>query len=208
MGRTQGITRFNYGILEGCRGVIRAKRDGERSGLEGGLNPAGRANWPAIATPVISGGIAVVPVGRDDRPGQAALCGIRLGGKGDVSQSHRAWRREDLGVFVTTPAEYRGRIYLLRHRGEVVCVNTADGATLWSDAFPKGSAPFYASPLVVNGVLFAAREDGVVFAARVGEKFELLSENPMGERIVATPVASGNRLFLRGDQHLMCVGGG
>ncbi|MBL9139106.1 MAG: PQQ-binding-like beta-propeller repeat protein [Verrucomicrobiales bacterium] len=183
-------------------------KDGALLWTAGGFNPGGKANWPAIATPVISGDIAVVPVGRDDRPGQASLYGVRLGGRGDVTESHRVWAREDLGVFVTTPAEDQGRVYLLRHRGEVVCVNAGDGAVVWSDALPKGSAPYYASPLVVNGVLYAAREDGVVFVARVREKFEVLGENPMGERIVATPVASGNRLLLRGDRHLLCVGGG
>jgi predicted membrane chloride channel (bestrophin family) len=61
--------------------------------------------------------------------------------------------------------------------------------------------------VVANGILYAAREDGVVFAARVGEKFELLSENPMGERIIATPVPAADRLFLRGDAHLFCIAG-
>ncbi len=32
----------------------------------GGFNPAGTGFWPAIASPVVHGGIAVVPVGRDD----------------------------------------------------------------------------------------------------------------------------------------------
>jgi outer membrane protein assembly factor BamB len=59
--------------------------------------------------------------------------------------------------------------------------------------------------VIANGVFYAAREDGVVFAARVGEKFELLGENPMGEHIIATPVPVGNRLLIRGDNHLFCL---
>ena len=47
----------------------------------------------------------------------------------------------------------------------------------------------------------------MVFAARVGERFELLGENPMGERIVASPVPVANRLLIRGDGHLFCVAG-
>lgn len=171
------------------------------------FNPQGRSYWPAIASPVVTGDLVVVPVGRDDRPGQANLHGIRLGGQGDVTGTHRAWKREDVGVFVTTPAEHRGRVYLLRHRGEVVCLDPATGATVWQEALPKGSAPFYASPVIANGVLYAAREDGVVFTARVGDRFELLGEHPMGERIVATPVPVNNRLLLRGDRHLFCVAG-
>ena len=171
----------------------------------GQFNPDGRDYWPAIASPVIHGNMAIVPVGRDDRPGQARVHGIRLDGSGDVTGTHRAWKRDDLGVFVSTLAEYKGRIFLLRHRGEVVCLDPANGKTMWSEALPRGTASYYASPVIANGVLYAAREDGTVFAARVEDKFELLSENPMGERIVASPVPAENRLLVRGDKHLFCI---
>lgn len=173
----------------------------------GGFNPQGTGFWPAIATPVIVRDLVVVPVGRDDR-GQARMHGIRLGGSGDVSASHRAWKREDLGVFVCSPAEYKGRVYLLRHRGEVVCLNPSDGSTIWSGAFPRDRSDYYSSPVVAQGVLYAAREDGVVFAARVEDKFELLSENRMEERIIGSPVPVDGRILLRGDGHLFCIGKG
>lgn len=179
--------------------------DGHTLWTAEGFNPAGTAYWPAIATPVRQGDLVLLPVGRDDRPGQAHLYGLRLGGSGDVSRSHRVWERHDLGVFVAAPAVADGRAYLLRHRGEVACVDPASGKTLWTAAFPKASAPYYSSPLVAGGILYAAREDGVVFAARVTPDFRLLSENPMGERIIASPVPADGRLILRGDQHLFCV---
>jgi outer membrane protein assembly factor BamB len=173
----------------------------------GDFNPAGTGYWPAIATPVIVGDLAVVPVGRDDRPGQARIHGIRLGGRGDVTATHRLWKREGTGVFVASPAAYKGRVYLLRHRGGVVCMDPVSGKTLWSGAFPENKAPYYSSPVIAGGILYAAREDGVVFAARVGAKFELAGENPMGERIIASPVPAANRLLIRGDRHLFCVAG-
>ena len=173
----------------------------------GGFNPDGTGLWPAISTPVIAGDVVVVPVGRDDRPGQARVHGIRLGGTGDVTATHRVWKREDVGVFVPTPAEYKGRVYLLRHRGEVVCLDPASGKTLWAEALPRGAASYYASPVIAAGTLYAAREDGLVFSARIGETFELLGENRMGERILASPAPARNRLFLRGDDHLFCVSG-
>jgi outer membrane protein assembly factor BamB len=173
----------------------------------GGFNPEGTGYWPAIATPVVSGDVVVVPVGRDDR-GQARLHGIRLGGSGDVTATHRVWTRDDLGVFVPSPVEYRGRIHLLRHRGDVVCLDPADGKTLWTATLPRSKGSYYASPVIAGGLLYAAREDGTVFSGRVGEGFELLGEHAFGERIVASPVPARKRLFLRGDEHLFCVGGG
>ena len=170
----------------------------------GGFNPEGMKMWPAIATPVISGGIIVVPVGRDDRK-QARVHGIRLGGEGDVSASHRLWNRDDLGVFVASPVTYADKVYLLRHKGEVVCLDPVSGKTVWTAQLPESKAPYYASPIIAGGILYAAREDGVVFAAKVGEKFELLGENPMGEQILASPVPAHGRLFLRGEKNLFCV---
>ena len=185
--------------------IAHALTDGRTLWTAEGFNPAGTAYWPAIASPVVHGDTVLVPVGRDDRPNQAHVYGIRLGGVGDVSSTHRIWERHDVGVFVTAPAVAEGRAYLLRHRGEVVCMDPATGKTLWTGTLPKATAPYYASPVVANGILYAAREDGVVFAVRVGPRFEILSENPMGERIVASPVPAMDRLLLRGDQHLFCI---
>ena len=146
----------------------------------------------------------VVASGRADR-GTPRLYGIRLGGSGDMTATNHVWERDDVGTFVPTPAEYKGRIYLLRDRGEVECLDPPTGKTFWKDAFPKASANYYASPLVANGVLYAIREDGVVFAAKAEGQFELLAENHMGERIIASPVALSNRLLIRGEHHLFCI---
>ena len=88
----------------------------------------------------------------------------------------------------------------------MVCLDPKTGQTIWAESLPKGTSSYYASPVIANGLLYAAREDGVVFAAKVGEQLELQSENPMGERIVATPAVANGRLLIRGDKHLFCVG--
>jgi len=171
----------------------------------GQFNPEGKMNWPTIASPVICGNLAIVPVGRDDRPNQGHLHAVRLDGSGDVTGTHRVWKRDDVGVFVSSLVEYQGRVYLLRPRGNIVCLDPATGSTIWTGSLPRTNASFYASPVIANGVLYAAREDGVVFAVRVQDKFELLSENPMHERIIASPAVADGRLLLRGDEHLFCV---
>jgi len=171
----------------------------------GGFNPRETGNWPAIATPVIHNGIAVVPVGRDDRL-QGRMEGVRVDGRGDVSATHRVWKRDDFGIFCCTPVLWQDRVYLLRPLGQVVCLDPADGKTIWEEALPR-AGKYYSSPAIANGILYAAREDGMVFAARVGNRLELLGENPMGERIIASPVPVNNRLLIRGDKHLFCIMG-
>ena len=171
----------------------------------GGFNPEGTGYWPAISTPVVHGDLVVIPVGRDDRRGQGRMHGIRLGGQGDVTTTHRVWQRDDVGVFVPSLTVYDGRVYLMHNRGGLTCLDPSSGKTLWTESFPRGQSKFYSSPVVANGVLYTAREDGAVFVARVGERFEFLSENHMEERILASPVPINNRILLRGDQHLFCI---
>jgi outer membrane protein assembly factor BamB len=181
-----------------------AAADGQLLWSCGNFNPQANAYWPAVATPVIAGDIVVVPFGRADR-GQPRLHGIKLGGQGDVTATHRSWLREDVGTFVPSPVEFQGRVYVLQDRGEVECLDPATGKMLWRDAFPKAAASYFASPLIAAGKLYAAREDGVILVARVEGKFELLAENAMGERVIASPVAVADRLLIRGEQHLFCV---
>jgi outer membrane protein assembly factor BamB len=171
----------------------------------GKFNPDSEKLWPAIAMPVIVGEMLVICYGRNDRQ-QPRLHGIRLGGRGDVTRSNRVWSREDTGSFVPSPAVYRERVYLVRDRGEVECIDPATGKTIWSDAFPKSRASFFASPVIAGGNLYAAREDGAVFVADVtGERFKLLAENNMDEPVIGSPVPIASRIFIRGEKHLFCL---
>lgn len=176
-------------------------KDGSLTWSCGEFNPEGKANWVAVSSPVIVGDIAVVPFGRGSR-----LHGIRLGGSGDVTRSNRVWMREGTGTFVPSPVAYKGKVYMVRDRGEVECVDPATGTTLWSDALPKSSGSYYASPTIAGGNLYAPREDGVVFVAKIEGGFGVLSTNTMGEQLIASAVPVAGRLLLRGEKTLFCAG--
>jgi len=187
--------------------VSRALHDAADGGLVwscGGFNPDATPLWPAVATPAVANGMAVVCFGRADR-GLPRLHGIKLGGSGDVTKSHRAWMREDAGSFVPSPVEYKGLIYILSDRGQVECIDPLTGRTLWSDALPRASSNFYASPMIANGILYAAREDGTVFVARIEGGYQFLSENKFEDRVIASIVPVGDRLLVRGEANLYCV---
>lgn len=168
----------------------------------GGFNPERERNWVTVSSHVVAGDLVVVPYGRGSR-----LAAVRLGGEGDVTSTRRVWAVEDKGSFVPTPAVHDGRVYVLRDRGEVLCVDSSTGKTLWSGSLPKHRTSYYASPLVAGGKLYAVREDGVVFVVAIREGFELISENDMEERMIASPVPLDGRLLLRGERHLFCVAG-
>lgn len=170
----------------------------------GGFNPDSTPFWPAVASPVVVGDVAVVCYGRADK-GTPRLHGVKLGGKGDVSATHRLWSRDNTGAFVPTPAVHQGKVYVLGDRGQFDCVDPVTGKTLWSGTIPRTNANFYASPLIANGLLYAIREDGSMVVARVERGLEILGETKFNDRVIASPVPAGDRLFIRGTNHLYCV---
>ena len=170
----------------------------------GNFNPEKIGLWPAIAMPVIVDQAAVICFGRNDK-GAPRLFGVKLTGDGDVTDSNHLWDRNDISSFVPSPVAYRQLVYLVRDRGEVECVRPQTGQSVWSDRFPRARANYYASPLIAGGLLYAPREDGVVMVASIRDgKFEFLSENDLEEPVIGSPVPSGKRIYLRGNEHLFC----
>lgn len=169
---------------------------------ESEFNPRDEANWRVIASQVVSDGIVLTPYGR-----AKFLSGIRIGS----GQPEKLWERgpeERDGADVPTPVAVDGKGYVLTDKGRVLCIDLETGNDIWADSLPGNRNKYYASPVLAGGKLYCAREDGVVFVADVSDGFKLLSENEMGEKIIATPVPVRGGLLIRGVEHLFRVEGG
>ena len=183
-----------------------AAKDGKLLWECGDFNPKRLKAWRVIASAVVADGMAVVPYARGD-----AMAGIRLGGSGDVTKTAWVWKQDDLGSDAASPAAVGGKVYLLkdagRERGRVTCLEIATGKVLWESMLPKSAKQFFASPLVAGNKIYFAREDGVVFCARLtGEGLADIVENKIEESVIASPVAMDGKLLVRSDQHLFCFG--
>lgn len=167
-----------------------------------GFNPKAKSNWVVVASSVIAGDMVVVPYGRGSH-----LAGVKVGGNGDVTKTHRKWERGDnKGCFVPTPAVHDGKVYVLGDRGEVHCLDPESGETIWSGNLPRGAQSYYSSPTLADGKIYAAREDGKFFVAEANKDLKVLFEREFGARIIASPVPVGDKILLRSDTHLMCFG--
>jgi outer membrane protein assembly factor BamB len=169
------------------------------------FNPEKKQNWPTVASPIVVNDIAIVAYGRADR-NIPRLYGMRFSGPSSPSGAELAWKRDDTGTFVPTPAVYKGKVFILRDRGEMDSIDPQTGKSDWSAAFPKASGNFYASPVIAAGMLYAIREDGSAYVAAIEPTFKLLAENNLGERVIASPAACEGRLLVRGEQNLLCFG--
>ncbi len=64
-----------------------------------------------------------------------------------------------------------------------------------------------ASPVLIDGKVYAAGEDGEVYVFEASPKaFKLLAKNSLGEGVASTPAVASNRLYIHGKENLFCIG--
>jgi len=90
-----------------------------------------------------------------------------------------------------------------------VLLNTAYNATsgerVYQQRIADRGGAFTASPVGSDGKIYLSSEDGDVFVFKAGPKHELLSVNPMGEVLMATPAISDGMLIVRGINHVFAI---
>jgi len=181
--------------------------DGRELWRVGGLNPEGNRFFRSIASPVAVGDLVVAPYARG-----GTITAIRRGGRGDVTGTHVAWGRKDLGADVPTPAARDGRVVVCTDKGLVVGLDAATGTTLWQMELPRNRNAYSSSPVIAGGRVILTREDGASWVLAVPESGrsapEIVGTGRVAEMTVATPVCVDGRIFLRTHDSLWCIGGG
>ena len=127
---------------------------------------------------------------------------LRTGGRGDVSDTHIVWRTSRGAPFVPSPLLLDGLYYLVDDQGIATCFEAVTGQRVWQNRL--GGA-FTASPIAAGGRLYFINEEGLTTVLRAGREFEVLSRNPLGEPVFASPAIAHRELFIRTDGHLFCI---
>lgn len=173
----------------------------------GSLNPDHNEYFRSISSSVASDGIVVAPYARG-----GTLTAIRMGGSGNVTESHVAWTNQDTSADVPTPTIANGRVFVLRDtkrtRGTVDCLDLATGDTIWSGQLPPHRSTYRASPVYAGGHLYLARQDGTIFVVDAdGSEFKVVGENKVfTEHTIATPVLVDGHVLVRTQDSLYLIG--
>jgi outer membrane protein assembly factor BamB len=179
-------------------------------------NPAdGKANWwytwsfsgmplRTVASPILTNGLVVATSG--DGSGVRDTIAVKLGDKGDVTADNLAWqnRRNQPFSYVPCLLAHGDSIFSVHDKGFVSCHLASSGEEVWSERLDASG--FTASPVLVDGKIYAVANRGSVYIYEAAAKFKLLAKNSMGERVSSTPAVAENRLFIRGEEHLFCIG--
>jgi outer membrane protein assembly factor BamB len=166
----------------------------------GGLNPDNRGNYRICASPVVNSGMVFAPT--RVRP----LSAFRMGGQGDVTSSHVAWRYKKAGPDVPTPVCDGKQLYLVNDNGVVRSLDAATGKVVWG---PKRTVPgvVSSSPVLVDGRIYFINEDAVTVVIAAGPEFKMLATNELdGSYTISSLAVASGHLFARTNHTLYCIG--
>ncbi len=154
-----------------------------------------------VSSPVVAGDLVVGTCGEG---GTGSLMAVRLGGKGDVTPTHLAYRIDKAAPYVPTPLVAGGRMYTMSDKGIAGCIEAATGKVLW---IQRVGGNFFGSYVMAEGRLYIMSWEGECLVIEAGDSFKLLARNPVGEGTYSTPCVDGSRFYIKTYTHLLCVGG-
>jgi len=156
-----------------------------------------------IPTPVVGHGLVFCSSGR-----AGPTLAIRPGGRGDVSDTHVAWKEVKGSPFVPSPLLHGDYLYVVNDMASVAtCFRAATGEAVWQGRLGEAQREgFSSSPVYADGRVFFTNDDGETFVLRAGPEFEVLRVNRLGASVLASPALVDGRFYFRTDRELLAIG--
>jgi outer membrane protein assembly factor BamB len=163
-----------------------------------------------IPTPIVGQGLVIVTNGYR---GVQPIFAIKPGATGDITlqkdqtkSDSIAWSMIRGGPYIPTPVVYGDQLYVLLNNGVLAAYNVTTGQRIYQERLGGTGGSFSASPVVADGKLYLASEDGDVFVVKAGAAYELLAKNSVGEIVMATPAVSDGIIIVRGLRNVYAFG--
>ena len=134
-----------------------------------------------------------------------AAMGVRPGGSGDVTSTHRLWHWPKNKQFIGTPVVDGGFFYWVDIGGIAQCVALATGEPAWTERLPQEGGA-WSSPVLHGGNVYVLGKTGATAVFRADpKKLELVATNALDEPSNSTVVISDGEIFLRTHAALWCI---
>ena len=114
---------------------------------------------------------------------------IKVGGRGDVTDSHVLWRGKGSSV-ISSPVYHNDRLYWLSRSDCLSCIDAKTGESVYRQRLSKGGE-FFASALAADGKIYCVSRFSGTYVIAEGTKFQELGLNTFADdksRTNASPV--------------------
>jgi outer membrane protein assembly factor BamB len=152
-------------------------------------------------SPVIAGEIGIFMGGYT-----GPAMGVKLGGTGDVTETHRLWHATDKNPQRISSGIVVGDHLFMANAGPgtIQCIEIATGKEVWKARGP--GANHWGQMAFANGNLYVTNQKGatVVFEPSV-EEFKEVAVNQLDASSNSTPAFSDGEIFLRTAKSLYCI---
>jgi outer membrane protein assembly factor BamB len=127
---------------------------------------------------------------------------LRPDGEGNDTESHVAWRSIEGAVYVPSPVTTGDYLFTTMTNGKVHCIDVPTGKILWMEEL----GPQYSSAVVADGLVYMPNDEGIITVIKPGPEFQYIAKNDIGEKMNASPAISNGKIYIRGYEHLFCIG--
>lgn len=162
-----------------------------------------------VPTPVVAGDTFFLTNGHSKSPIYAVRADARgvLTPTDDNKPAGLEWWSKVKGSYMPTPIVVDNLLYIADDNGVLCVFETKTGKQVYRQRLPGGGNSTYsASPVSAGGRIYVTSEDGQIDVIEAGKEYKVLATNQMNEICMATPAISEGRLFVRGQNHLYCIG--
>ena len=140
-----------------------------------------------------------VGIGTGHIGGTAQIWAVRLGGRGDVTGSHIAWKHARGAPKRSSPVLVGGRVYMVSNDGIASCIDFKNGKEIWKKRI---GGLHSSSVLYASGRIHFFDENGLATIIQPGDTLEILARNKLDDGFMASPAVAAGALFLRTTTHL------
>ena len=138
--------------------------------------------------------------------GKNSAFALRLGGIGDVTESHVLWKQTKGLPYLPSAIAYRGEYIMVKDGGIVTAYDAKTGERTFQERTAQ-SGTYYASPVAANGHVYLISLEGALTVLKVDAgKLVVVASAKLAERTTATPAIADDTLFIRTEQHLYAFG--
>ncbi len=124
---------------------------------------------------------------------------------GDVTRSALIWSYDKIAATCSTVAVHDGLVYAADFYGTLHCVDAETGQLYWVH---NAGGPIWGSPLVADGKVYLGTGTRKLWVLKPGKQLEVISEVPMRDPVLSSPVAANGVLYVMTNKHLYAVDGG